>query len=265
MNAGASYSSKITRQSFGKRSISMICVFGAFGFVGSIMATQTSDQLQDPKLTEYWEPEVQQVTPQPFPSDAIVLFDGTDLTQWQHSDKSPAKWSINDGAMTVKTGSRDIQSKHVFCDIQLHIEWRSPRVEPNKKGQQLGNSGVFMQQRYEVQILNSYENATYVNGQAASIYKQSPPLVNASLPAEEWQTYDIIYKAPTFDNDDKVLTPAYMTLLHNGILVQNHFEIKGSTIYRGKASYEKAHGCDSISLQDHGDKVSFRNIWVREL
>jgi hypothetical protein len=247
---------------FSKMSLALVC---SFTVASCLSAKPLDDELPAPEMTEYWEPIVKTVNVNPVPEDAIVLFDGTDLSQWQHADKRPASWIVNNGVLTVKPGSQNIQTKQAFCNVQLHIEWRSPAVEPNKTGQQLGNSGVFLQNRYEVQILNSFDNATYVNGQAASIYKQSPPLVNASFPPQQWQTYDIIYKAPTFDGDDKLTSPAYMTVMHNGVLVQNHFELKGLTVYRGDPSYSQVHGCDSISLQDHGDKVSFRNIWVRQL
>lgn len=227
----------------------------------------------DPKLTEVWTPIPAQVRPAKVPngppSDAIVLFDGSDLSEWQHWDKTEPKWTLSDGVMTVKPGSKGLQTKRKFCDMQLHLEWRSPALASDaknqKKGQQLGNSGIYLQNKYEVQILNSYNNQTYANGQAASVYKQSPPLVNASLAPMQWQTYEIIYRAPRFAASGEIITPAAITLLHNGVLVQNHFELAGPTKYRGKPNYDKAHGCDSFYLQDHGNTVSFRNIWVREL
>ena len=164
--------------------------------------------------------------------------------------------------MTVEPGSGDIRTRQSFGDVQLHIEWRSP--EMSTEGQLKGNSGVFLQERYEVQVLDSHGGKTYPNGQAASIYKQFIPLVNASRPAGEWQSYDIIFRAPTFSDSGDLISPATMTVLHNGVLVHNHVEIKGTTEYRGAPSYT-AHGAAPLALQDHGDKVSFRNIWIRQL
>lgn len=224
-----------------------------------------NDNLPDPKLTEVWEPIPAEVIPSPVPSDAIVLFDGTHLNEWHHGKDNPAKWSIQNGYTTIVPGTTGISSKQRFCDMQLHIEFMTPTPIAGKKGQGSGNSGIFLQGRYEVQVLNSYKNRTYSNGQAGSIYKQTAPLVNASLPTGQWQTYDIIYKAPTFDNSGKVKDKAYVTVLHNGVLIQNHTEIQGNTTYRGKAQYGKAHGCAPIWLQDHNDEVSYRNIWVRKL
>ncbi|MGJ8680048.1 3-keto-disaccharide hydrolase [Paraglaciecola sp.] len=217
----------------------------------------------DPKLTEFWEPVPEVVTPGPVPSDAIVLFDGTNLDSWTGHDGA-APWTVKNGYMTVAPGKKGISTKQKFCDMQLHIEWRAPEKTPGKKGQQQNNSGVFLQGRYEVQVLDSYENRTYSNGQAGSVYKQSLPLVNAMKPPTHWNTYDIIYKAPRFNDAGKLESKAYVTVLHNGVLVQNHTEIQGGTVYRGNPSY-KAHGCAPIFLQDHGNLVSFRNIWVREL
>jgi len=221
--------------------------------------------LIDPTLTEVWEPIPAEVNSRPVPSDAIVLFDGNSLSHWQHKKDVPAKWSINGNYMTVKPKTGAITTKDNFCDIQLHVEFKTPAVIEGKNGQQSGNSGIFLQERYEVQVLNSYKNRTYSNGQAGSIYKQTPPLVNASLPPETWQTYDIIYKAPLFSADGNVKSKANVTVLHNGVLIQNHTEIQGGTTYRGEATYAKAHGCAPIVLQDHNDEVSYRNIWVRKI
>ena len=221
----------------------------------------------DPRLTEVWEPVPRVVTPgagTAAPSDAIVLFDGSDLSEWEHADGSPAPWSVADGAFTVVSGSGNIQTKRAFGDAQLHIEWRAPaRVQG--ESQERGNSGVFFQGRYEVQVLDSYENPTYVNGQAASIYKQHIPLVNASRPPGEWQSYDIIYRAPRFSDDGQLLSPASMTVLHNGVLVQDDAELKGITVNRGAPFYEKHEPKLPIMLQDHASPVSYRNIWIREL
>lgn len=224
----------------------------------------------DPKETEVWEPKVPVVTPATDstpPSDAIVLFDGKNLDEWiTAKDSTEAKWTLNnDGSMTVKDKSGDIQTKKDFGDIQLHVEWKSP-AEVQGENQSRGNSGVFLQGRYEVQVLDNNDNPTYVNGQVGSIYKQSIPLAMASAPTGEWNTYDIIYHAPVFDDEGKKTKLGTVTVLHNGILVQDHYEIKGTTEYIGWPK-NPAHGKAPIVLQDHGDnsRVSYRNIWVREL
>jgi hypothetical protein len=215
--------------------------------------------------TEVWEPKPAVVTALRglAPSDAVVLFNGEDLSAWQALEGGDAPWTVERNSLTVKPGSGDIKTKQSFCDIQLHMEWKTPTDVEGLEGQQRNNSGVFLQQRYEIQVLDSYRNQTYANGQAASVYKQSIPLVNAMRPAGQWQHYDIIYTAPRFD--EKMLSePAYVTVMHNGVLVQNHVEIQGKTQWIGAPSYE-AHGCAPLQLQDHGNEVSFRNIWVREL
>ena len=198
------------------------------------------------------------------PSDALVLFDGTNFDEWESTKDGNVKWKIEDGAMTVvkKTGS--IRTKKAFGSCQLHIEWRTPKVVAGKS-QDRGNSGIFLQSRYEVQVLDSYNNRTYVNGQAGSIYKQYIPLVNACRPPGEWQTYDIIYSAPEFNEDNTLTKPAFVTVLQNGVLIQNHVEIKGNTVHQGQPHYEKHNSKEPIILQDHGCPVSYRNIWIREL
>jgi hypothetical protein len=220
-----------------------------------------------PELTEKWEPVPPVITPgigTAPPSDAIVLFDGTDMEQWQKPDGQPPGWNLEDGVMTVVKGAGSIQTKQSFGDMQLHLEWRAPKKIVGE-GQGRGNSGVYLQGRYEVQVLDCYENTTYSNGQTASIYKQHIPLVNACRPPGEWQTYDIIYMAPRFNEDGSLFAPATVTVLHNGVLVQNHVVIKGNTEYIGLPAY-KAHPLKQpLSLQDHNNPVSFRNIWVREL
>lgn len=219
-----------------------------------------------PEHTEDWEPEPKQINPGNAttpPSDAVVLFSGNDLSEWESVKGGDAKWIVEDGVMTVKPGTGDIKTRKKFGDMQLHLEWRSPEIIEGE-GQGRGNSGVFLQEKYEVQILDSYNNRTYSNGQAGAVYKQYIPLVNASRKPGEWQTYDIIYTAPLFGEDGEVKKPAYVTVLHNGIIIQNHVEIRGKTEYIGLPSYEK-HGDGSIILQDHGNPVSFRNIWLREL
>ncbi len=220
----------------------------------------------EPKLTEVWEPVPQKITPgedSAPPSDAIVLFDGKDLNEWTNNDGGSAEWTVEDGAMTVKAGTGALKTKQKFGDFQLHIEWRAPS-EVKGEGQGRGNSGIFMMERYELQVLDSYESKTYSNGQAGSMYKQSIPLVNACKGPGEWQTYDVIFMAPVFTEKGALKSPARITVLHNGVLIQNNFELRGPTEYNRIPMYE-THGKASLMLQDHGNPVSFRNIWVREL
>jgi len=230
-------------------------------------ACQAQQPQGDPAATETWDPEPTIVGPGPAtkaPSDAIVLFDGTDLSEWRHGDGSAARWKLEDGAVTVVGGTGNIETRQSFGNVQLHIEWRSPAVvEGESQGR--GNSGVFLQKLYEVQVLDSYKNRTYANGQAASIYKQHIPLVNASRAPGEWQTYDIVFEAPRFDADGTLRSPAYATVLHNGVLVQNHVQLEGPTVYIGEPSYAAHAERQPLSLQDHGNPVSYRNIWIRDL
>ncbi len=245
-----------------------------FTFLLCIVANWTCAQKKDytkPESTELYEPIPAKVTPgknNAAPSDAIVLFDGANLNHWVSSKnvKDKAPWTLNkDDSMTVKNGTGHIQTKQQFGDIQLHIEWKNPAV-PRAKGQNRGNSGVFFQGRYEVQVLDNYDNKTYTNGQVGSIYKQHAPLVDASKPSGEWQTYDIIYHAPVFDEIGRKTKSARMTVLHNGILIQDNVEIYGTTEYIGIPK-NNPHGKGPLMLQDHNDNsgVSYRNIWVREL
>lgn len=225
-----------------------------------------ASQKWPPAFTEVWEPVPRIVTPgngTAAPSDAIVLFDGKNTGEWAHENGEAVKWKLEDGAMTVEKGTGAIFTKKEFGDCQLHIEWRAP-ADDTDEGQNRGNSGVFLQNRYEVQVLDSHGGKTYPNGQAGAIYKQSMPLVNACRPAGEWQTYDIIFTAPKFNLDGMKVSPGYITVLHNGIVIQNHTEIKGTTEYIGLPK-NIAHGKAPIQLQDHGEKVSYRNIWIREL
>lgn len=220
----------------------------------------------DPKETEVWEPQPKVVTPgigTAPPSDAIVLFDGKDLAQWESAHGGPAKWKIEHGTFTVVKGTGNIQTKEKFGDIQFHIEWQAPeKIEG--EGQGRGNSGILFQERYELQILDSYQNKTYANGHAGSIYKQAIPLVNAMNKPGEWNIFDVIYMSPMFNDGGQLEKPATITVLHNGVLVQNHTVIKGTTEYIGPPKIEP-HGEASIVLQDHENPVSFRNIWVRRL
>ena len=203
------------------------------------------------------------VTP---PSDAIVLFDGTSLAKWRSADGAdgPAKWKVADGYMEVAAGTGSIRTEQSFGDVQLHVEWRAP-TPPKGESQERGNSGVFLMGRYEVQVLDSYNNVTYPDGQAAAIYGEYPPLVNASRPPGEWQTYDIVFHAPRFDASGKVVSPARMTVLHNGVLVHDNAVLTGPTAHSARVPYEAHPARLPISLQDHGNPMRFRNIWVREL
>lgn len=230
-----------------------------------------------PEDTEVWEPVPKVVTPGATctapPSDAIVLFDGKNLDEWVSvRDKSPAKWTVADGVLTVNKAEGNIETKKTFKNYQLHIEWKIPE-NITGTGQARGNSGVFLASTgtgddgYELQVLDAYNNKTYVNGQAGSIYKQAIPLANPARKPGEWQTYDVVWTEPTFNADSSLKTPAYVTVFFNGVLVQNHFELKGETRYIGKPFY-KMYSSAPIKLQAHGDRsepISFRNIWVREL
>ncbi len=222
------------------------------------------------EMTEVWDPEVAVVTPgettADAPSDAIVLFDGVDLeNEWTNGDGEQPGWIVADGCATVKKGTGIIKTKRVFNDFQLHIEWRTP-AEATGKSQGRGNSGIFLQERYELQVLDNYENRTYRNGQAGSFYKQHPPLVNICKKPGVWQTYDIIYTAPRYNNDGTFFTPPTATVLQNGVLVQNNVKMRGPTEFIGIPEYfVEKHGPASLVLQDHGNPVSYRNIWIREL
>ncbi len=223
----------------------------------------------DPKITEVWNPEPRIVTPgatsADAPSDALVLFDGSGLSNWERADgKGPASWKLDNKAMTVVKGSGAIRTKQSFGDCQLHVEWRSP-AEVKGDGQGRGNSGIFLMSNYELQVLDSYKNRTYSNGQAGSIYKQLIPLANAARKPGEWQTYDIIFIAPRFNKDSTLKSQARITVIHNGVLVQNNAAILGATQYIGIPQNTFPKEKEPIILQDHGDPVSFRNIWIREL
>ena len=243
----------------------------------SVQAQQTPKP--KPEETEVWTPVPAIVTPGAAdaapPSDAIVLFDGKNEDEWVSAqDHTPAQWVVGDGILTVKKapGVGNIETKRRFKNYQLHVEFRIP-ANIAGSGQARGNSGVFLASTgpgddgYELQVLDAYNNLTYVNGQGGSIYKQSAPLVNPARKPGEWQTYDVVWTAPVFNEDGTLKTPAYVTVLFNGVLIQNHFELKGQTLYIGQPFYKK-YDSAPIKLQAHGDKsepLSFRNIWVREL
>lgn len=237
--------------------------------LNSVNAQQTAN----PKDTEVWSPVPKMVGFQNTPADAIILFNGGNLDQWLTvKDKSEAKWTVKDNIFTVKKGTGSIETKQSFSNYQLHIEWLIP-ANITGSGQARGNSGLFLASTgigdggYELQVLDSYNNSTYSNGQAGSIYKQAIPLVNASKKPGEWQSYDIVWNAPIFNDNGSLKSAARVTVLHNGILIQNNVEIKGETVYIGAPFYKK-HGPSPIKLQDHGDPsepISFRNIWIREL
>lgn len=253
--------------------------FLAIALVILNMNVVSAQEMEDPAATEVWQPEPEIVAPgemrnAPPPDDAVVLFDGTGLDQWVSVDNAgtPAQWTVSNGTVTVKKGTGNIQTRRSFTDYQLHLEWRIPD-DITGQGQARGNSGLFLastgpgDEGYEIQILDSYDNRTYSNGQAGAVYKQHSPLLNASRKPGEWQTYDVIWTAPRFNDDGSLKHPARVTLLHNGVLVQDDVELQGTTVYVGKPRY-RAHGPLPIKLQDHGDPsepISFRNIWVREL
>ena len=227
-----------------------------------------SQRTGDPKLSEYYEPVPPVITPgksaSDAPSDAIVLFDGKDFSKWKADKGTDIKWTVADGAMTVAGGTGGISTKDGYGDCQLHIEWRTPAVVKGD-GQGRGNSGIFLMGKYELQVLDNYNNKTYVNGQAGSIYKQLVPLANACRPPGEWQTYDVIFTAPRFYPNGTLKSQARITVIHNGVLVQNNAALWGSTEYIGSPEYRKHGEKEPISLQDHGNPVSYRNIWIREL
>ncbi len=241
-----------------KLSIILIVLFSGISAFG---------QITDPKATEVWDPVPRKVTPArngAAPSDAIVLFDGKNLNEWKsRKDGSAAQWKVENGYLEVAKGTGDIMTNRKFGDVQLHVEWSAP-MEIVGEGQGRGNSGIFLQERYEVQVLDSYVSRTYSNGQAGSLYKQSIPLVNATVAPGEWNVYDIIFHAPSFNEDGLKVADGYVTVIHNGIVVQNHQRLLGTTEYIGFPK-NPAHGDGSIILQDHGNPVRFRNIWIREL
>jgi hypothetical protein len=198
------------------------------------------------------------------PSDAIILFDGKDLSQWASEDGGLAKWKVENGYAEVVAKTGYIHTKTPFGDCQLHVEFYEP-VPPKGQSQERGNSGVFLMGLYEIQVLDSYENKTYADGQAGAVYGQYPPLVNASRPPGQWQSYDIVFRAPHFDSSGKLLKPARATVFHNGVLVQDNVEIRGRTAIGDVPTYEAGPEKLPLALQDHGNPVRYRNIWIREL
>jgi hypothetical protein len=198
------------------------------------------------------------------PGDAAVLFDGSDLSKWKKDDERAAGWKVENGYMEVVPGAGGIVTRDSFGDVQLHVEWAAP-LPAEGESQERGNSGVFLMGRYEVQVLDSYENVTYPDGQAAAVFGQFPPLVNASRRPGQWQSYDIIFHRPRFDAAGKVTAPARMTVLHNGILVQDNVVLSGPTAHQRRPPYERHADRLPISLQDHASKVRYRNIWIRDL
>ena len=245
------------------KSTAVIAVVACLSIVGTLYAISPKDTEAPMNLA----PKVitPGKTPQDAPSDAIVLFDGKSTKEWEgtRGDKK-FRWKLANGAMETVRNTGYIQTKKKFGSCQLHIEWATPKVVKHN-GQRRGNSGVFLMGRYEIQVLDSYDNKTYPNGQAGAVYKQYIPLVNCCKKPGEWQTYDIIFHRPIFDKNGKCTKPATFTVLQNGVLIQDHVELKGPTVYIGKPKYKKHADKLPLSLQDHGDPVRYRNIWIREL
>lgn len=245
----------------------LICLPFLLLFFASISAQKTEIPALKPEQTEDWSRKPVMVTPGKGtlpPSDAIVLYGGVkDTAKWSEVSGRPIRWIAND-SLTCNPRSATIQTKQAFGDCQLHVEWRTP-VPAVGSGQGRGNSGVFLMGLYEVQVLDSWDNETYYNGQAGSIYKQYIPLVNASTPPGTWQTYDIIFNAPRFDPDSTLIRPGYITVIQNGIVIQNHVELRGPTEYIGIPKYKYHAPRLPIQLQNHSNPVSYRNIWIREL
>lgn len=238
-------------------------VNGVAGFKDTPMQPDGKWHVHDPE-----RPQPPIVTPGTFsenatpPSDAVVLFDGKDLSHWRDLQGNPAPWKIEDGAMV--TQKSDIVSTDQFADMQLHVEFCEP-TPPKGDGQGRGNSGVFLMGRYEIQVLDCYSNKTYADGATGGIYGQHPPLANACRPPGEWQTYDIIFTPPHFDANGSLLTPGYATVFHNGVVVQNHQAIRGETNWRSPGKYTPTGSKGPIRLQYHNNAVRFRNIWARSI
>lgn len=251
-------------------------VIGGLLLAGTFSAAHAQDGPQLPDLSD-WDvhsmerpnpPRIEppaQYAPVPPPSDAVVLFGGEDLSAWQTPDGDDAPWAVEDGYFQVVPGTGPIQTREGFGDVQLHVEWMAPSP-PDGEGQDRGNSGVFfMEGRYEVQVLDSYQSDTYADGQASALYGQNPPMVNATRPPGEWQTYDIVFDRPHFDEDGDLTEAAQVTVFHNGVLVHNHRTLTGPTAHEARPPYEAHESALPIQLQDHNHPVRFRNIWLREL
>jgi hypothetical protein len=241
-----------------------VTVDGVSGFQDTPLQPDGKWHVHDPA-----RPQPPIVTPGAFsdnatpPSDAIVLFDGKDLSQWRDlKTGEPASWTIEDGAMVAAKGF--IVTTNQFGDLQLHVEFREP-TPPTGDGQDRGNSGVFLMGHYEIQVLDCYTNKTYADGATAAVYGQHPALVNACRPPGEWQTYDIIFNVPHFDADGQLVTPAYVTVIHNGVVAQNHQAIRGATNWKSPGKYTPHGPTGPIALQFHNNPVAFRNIWVRSV
>jgi len=217
----------------------------------------------EPKVITPATPGTQQAPGKP-PSDAIILFDGSDLSKWQDNKGGAAPWKVVNGTIEVVPGTSDIHTTQAFGDCQLHVEWAEPNP-PHDKDQGRGNSGIYLMSKYELQVLDSYQNKTYPDGQAGAVYAQTPPLVNACLRPGEWQTYDIVWHGPRFAQDGKLLRPARITVFQNGVLVQDNTELTGPTDYMKRPPYKQHPDKMPLVLQDHDQPVHFRNIWIREL
>lgn len=239
------------------------------GYSGTPLLPDSRWRVHDPDRPRPPAVELETGVFTPPPSDAIVLFDGADLSEWTMANEGATEWVVENGAMRVPRNpsgapSADILTRRSFGDMQLHIEWRTPAtVVSGSQGR--GNSGVFLMGRYEVQVLDSYENATYADGQASALYGVKPPLINASLPPGEWQSYDMIFEAPRFDESGEVVSPAYVTVFHNGVLTQLRTAFLGTSTHQTILPYQQHEPKGPLRLQDHGDPIEFRNIWVREL
>lgn len=258
------------------RSFAVVAAVVVFGVSAVVLADDVRELYMQWEVHDQTRPKPPVVTPGAMssqeqagtaPSDAIVLFDGTSTDAFQHGNGSACTWNIlDDGTLEVapRQGG-DLHTKQAFGDVQLHLEWMVSEDMPDREGQARGNSGVFLMNRYEVQILDCYENESYADGMAGSIYGQKPALANACRPRGEWQVYDIIFRRPHFDDDGHCVKPATVTVLHNGVLVQDHQEILGPTRHHARTEYQQHDDAVGFRLQDHGDKMRFRNIWVREL
>lgn len=248
------------------RSVLFLAAFTHFFF----LQNANGQTLPPASATEDWSVKPSLVTPAPYgspPSDAVILYTGKkDISKWQHLNGEPVKWNASDNEMTIVPKTTDIETKQKFGSIQLHIEWKTPDPKEDKSTNR-GNSGVFLMGLYELQIYESYnyETRIYYNGQAGSIYKQQIPLVNASAKPQSWQSFDIVFDAPVFNEDKTLKTPGYLTVFHNNVLILNHAEIKGPMVYQGYPKYEYHENKLPLRLQEHNSRVSFRNIWLRKL